>query len=728
MSRFPYQFFDQYIFRSSLFPFKEFIEKADNEKFSDEDLKKICSDPVFLEAVYLASPYLHGEIEKWMRVGESLSAKKEEKLRQTILKYYNRMSTRCTPFGLFAGVGLGVFDDSVHDEFNRKWVRDTKLDMHFLVALSQSLVKTPEIHKKILYFPNTSIYTVGRRIRYVEYEYIEGKRQYIISSIYRSQELDEILDIAKSGKTPDELIQILSRGEITQADAVDFINELIENQILVSQLEPNVSGGDFLNIMIRILMELGVEKEVNILKSIQRKLEELDEKIGNSIQLYNEAEELMRSFNIYYEKKFLFQTDLYFENTFKLPIHWKKELKKAIAFFNKINTSGIESDFEKFKKAFREKFDTKEVPLAYVMDTEIGIGYRQGQTAKALHPYLDDLIIPQVKEKKELQINLNSVQVILNRKIQDCLQQNQCSIKLFDEDFKDFEENWTGLPDTLSFMAEIFSDKEQEKLHLYRGGGSTAAELSARFCSEKSNINHFTKSIAEKEKELNPDIILAEIVHLPEARIGNIIRRPLLRDYEIPYLAASVLPEEKQIAIDDLYISLKNGRIILRSQKYNKEVRPYLTNAHNYSVDSLPVYHFLSDLYFQTHCSDLGFDWGSLARIYHFLPRVEYKNIILSKARWQIRKEDMSLLLSKTENRELFLSTFKIWRDKRKIPQWVQLIKLDNTQILNLENYDSVKLFMDTIETKKSVIIEEFLHHEKNDFAYQFVFSLYKNQ
>ncbi|HCM32602.1 lantibiotic dehydratase [Chryseobacterium sp.] len=277
-------------------------------------------------------------------------------------------------------------------------------------------------------------------------------------------------------------------------------------------------------------------------------------------------------------------------------------------------------------------------------------------------------------------------------------------------------------------MAEIFSDKEQEKLHLYRGGGSTAAELSARFCTEKSNINHYTKNIAEKEKELNPDIILAEIVHLPEARIGNIIRRPLLRDYEIPYLAASVLSEEKQIAIDDLYISLKNGRIILRSQKHNKEVRPYLTNAHNYSVDSLPVYHFLSDLYFQTHCSDLGFDWGSLARIYHFLPRVEYKNIILSKARWRIRKEDVSLLLSKTENRELFLSTFKIWRDKRKIPQWVQLIKLDNTQLLNLENYDSGKLFMDTIETKKSVIIEEFLHHEKNDFAYQFVFSLYKNQ
>lgn len=728
MSRFPYQFFDQYIFRSSLSPFNDFLQKASNEKFSDVDLKNICSDPIYLEAVYLASPYLHGEIEKWMRAGESFSEKKQDKLRQTILKYYNRMSTRCTPFGLFAGIGLGIFDDNANDDFDRKCVRDTKLDMHFLVALSQNLVKIPEIHKKILYFPNTSIYTVGRRIRYVEYEYLEGKRQYVISSIYRSEELDEILDIAKNGKTPDELIQILSRGEITQADAVEFVNELIENQILVSQLEPNVSGEDFLNIIIKILTDLELETEVNILKSIQRKLDKLDEKIGNLTELYQEAEELMSSLSLNYEKKFLFQTDLYFENTFKLPIHWKKELKKAIVFFNKINTSGKESDFEKFKKAFREKFDTKEVPLAYVMDTEIGIGYKQGNSTRALHPYLDDLIIPQVKEKKELRVNLNAVQVILNKKIQDCLQGNQSSIELFDEDFKDFEENWTGLPDTLSFMAEIFSDKGQEKLHLYRGGGSSAAELSARFCSEKSNINDYTKRIAEKEKELNPDIILAEIVHLPEARIGNIIRRPLLRDYEIPYLAGSTLPKEKQIAIDDLYISLKNDKLILRSQKHNKEVRPYLTNAHNYSSDSLPVYHFLSDLYFQTHCSDLGFHWGDLKRIYHFLPRVEYKNIILEKAKWQIRKEDINPLLFNTEKEDLFLSTFKIWRNKRKIPQWVQLIKLDNTLVLNLENYDSAKLLVDTLETKKSITIEEFIHHEKSDFAYQFVFSLYKNQ
>ncbi|MFP3599284.1 lantibiotic dehydratase family protein [Chryseobacterium sp. SIMBA_029] len=735
MPRFPYQFFDEYVVRSPLFSLKDFIEKTDRDEIPDEVLREICTDPVFQEAVYLASPYLHGEILKWLNSEGKFSSRQHEKLKDTVLKYYSRMSTRCTPFGLFSGVGLGTFNTDISTSISNNQqpitntqIRDTKLDMHFLVALSETLAKIPEIKSKLLFYPNTSIYRVGSRIRYVEYTYAEGKREYVISSAPNSKELNQLLKFVEKGKTIVQITETLINDEITEEDAAGFIEELIENQVLVSELEPNVSGVDFLDAIIAVVQKFGARNYADILVSIQKKLEHVDMKFGNSVSLYAEVEELMKFFNINYEQKYLFQTDLYFNNTFQLPITWKKELKKAITFVNRMTLFNKDTVFETFKKAFYERFETEEVPLTYVLDTEIGIGYKQNIQTKGLHPYLEDINLPGKVIKPELNLRLNPVQIILNKKIQDNLLDRAFSIELREDDFKNFEEHWEDLSDTLSFMTEIVSDSGQEKLFFNGGGGSSAGDLLARFCSEKSEIKTLVKAIAEKEKALNPDVISAEIVHLPEARIGNVIRRPLLREYEIPYLAQSALPQEKQISVEDLYISIKNDRIVLRSKRLNKEVEPYLTNAHNYSADSLPVYHFLCDLYSQHKRSGLSFYWGDLRKIYRFLPRVEYKNIILSKARWKINEEDINMLLSVMDSKDEFLSALKTWRVKRQMPKWIQWAQSDNTLVLNLENYTSATLFITTIQGRKSIRVEEFLYHEKEDFARQFVFSLYKDQ
>src|SRR5690606_24868842 len=105
-----------------------------------------------------------------------------------------------------------------------------------------------------------------------------------------------------------------------------------------------------------------------------------------------------------------------------------------------------------------------------------------------------------------------------------------------------------------------------------------------------------------------------------------------------------------------------------RSKKLNKEVKPYLTNAHNYYTNTLPVYHFLSDLYSQNTRSGLYFSCGGLEHIYAFLPRIEYDSIILSKARWKITEKDISSLKLLSSDKEDFLVELGKWRSKRKLP------------------------------------------------------------
>jgi hypothetical protein len=735
MSRFPYQFFDEYVVRTPLFTYKSFVEKFGKEEISNDELKEICTHPVFLEAIYLASPYLYEEVMQWL-LGKNLPLKQYQKLKNTILKYYSRMSTRCTPFGLFAGVGLGKFSLETSNIFTNKifnyqlstdnMVRDTKLDMHFLVSLAQHFVQLPEIRNKLLFFPNNSIYKVGYNIRYIEYQYTGGKREYIISSAPLSEELQQILDFSKQGKTIQQIAEILIDEEITKEEVIEFVEELIDNQVLVSEFEPNVSGNDFLDTLIFVLNRIDAKVEIEKLALIKEKLGELDKNIGNPIFLYAEIEELIKTFKTEYEQKYLFQTDLYNESGFTLPSNWKKELKKGISFLNKITLEQRQTEFSEFKKAFYERFETEEVPLLYVLDTEIGIGYKQNVSTKGIHSYIEDLMLSSSKKNQHKNIQLTSVHMILNEKLQEALLDNQHSIELTDEDFRDFEESWHDLPDSISIMTEIISENNQEKLFLNTSTGSSAANLLGRFCSEKSEVQNLMKNITRKEQELNPNDILAEIIHLPESRIGNVIRRPTLRQYEIPYLAQSLLQTENQIPVEDLYISLKNNKIVLRSKKLNREIKPYLTNAHNYYTNTLPVYHFLSDFYSQNIRSGLHFSWGGLEHIYKFLPRVEYNNIILSKARWKVSEKDIFSLESSILGRDEFLLKLRNWRNKRKIPVLVQWAKSDNTLTMNLENYDMAKLFIQVVKSEKLIFIEEFIYNENDDFKREFIFPMYK--
>lgn len=736
MSQFPYHFFEEYVVRTPLFSHKNFTQKFHTDEISDLDLKEICSDSVFKEAIYLASPNLYYELNQWLHSEKKLSTSQHQKLKNTLIKYYTRMSTRCTPFGLFSGGGLGKYKETENQkssDYNQLQVRDTKLDMHILVSLAKTLEKNPDIKNQIQYFPNNSIYTIGKKIRYVEYEYKEGKREYIISSAPLSEELSQILNFSKQRKTISQIAEVLISEEITHEEAKEFLEELIDNQVLVSELEPNVSGGDFLDTLIAVLSRIEAKNETAVLISIKNKLTELDVNIGNQVSLYLEIEDLIKSFQTDYEQKYLFQTDLYFKEEFTISTHWKQEIKKGLSFLNKITLLNKDTSFEHFRKAFYERFETQEMPLSYVLDAEIGIGYLQNKSVKGIHPYLEDLKLPNTQKKQNLHIQITPFQKILNEKLQEASLENRFTITLDDDDIKDFEEKWNDLPDTLSVMAEIISENNHEKLCIRSIGGSSAANLLGRFCSEKSSLQKLTQEITKKEEMLRLDQhdnneILAEIVHLPEARIGNVIRRPLLREYEIPYLAASVLPEEKQIPVNDLYISLKNGRIILRSKKLNKQIKPYLTNAHNYHQNALPVYHFLCDLHSQNIRTGLYFSWGSLSQIYKFLPRVEYRNIILSKAQWNIIDKDIASLELLMNNKNKFISQMKIWRSKRQIPQWIQLIKSDNTLPMNLENYDMAKLFVLTIKSVKSITIAEFLYNGNDDFMREFIFPMYKEK
>ena len=171
----PYDNFDNFVLRTPLLPLNFFQKLTAQDTVSQDQIKEVFKNPVVSEAIFLASPSLYFEALKWAEDPE----KDNQKLAYSILKYISRMSSRCTPFGLFAGCALGTISkDPDHNEKELELnkpeenKRHTRLDMNYLVALSQDLIRSENIKKQLLFYPNTSIYKTVNQLRYVEYKYI----------------------------------------------------------------------------------------------------------------------------------------------------------------------------------------------------------------------------------------------------------------------------------------------------------------------------------------------------------------------------------------------------------------------------------------------------------------------------------------------------------------------------------------------------------------------------
>ncbi|WP_164914113.1 lantibiotic dehydratase family protein [Aquimarina sediminis] len=695
-------------------PLNFYYELTKEKNIPLKKFKDIWEDGIIKEAIFLASPELYSEIEKWLS-GQLKDVQKSKRLESSLLKYISRMSSRCTPFGLFAGCCIGTFGETTGIELvdDRKHQRQTRFDMNFLVAFSQKLAKETIVKKQLQWYPNNSLYRIGDQYRYVEYGYNKyNRREHSIEAVTYSDYLEVIIENAKFGKKIKELALLLVDDEISYEEAEAFIDELIDNQILISEIEPSVTGEDFLEQLEKCLGRLdGVEAILNEIYHYKMFLEQIDQKLGNKDKEYLRLSERVAKLDTPFELKYLFQTDMYTQaKSNQLSVRWGYKLKRAMTLLNRISSSSSETHLQRFKDAFVKRYETQEIPLATALDTEIGIGYLQHQDANDSTSFLDGLDIP-YKPLLEQKVHWSDVHEILNAKLQKIGRENQYTLLLEDKDFEHLDLDWNDLPDTMSAMVQVAKIEGEEKMILSSMGGSSAANLLGRFSTGNELILKHVDNIVSIEQEIGQDQILAEIVHLPESRTGNVIRRATIREYEIPYLGKSNVPARKQVFVEDIMISVKYGRIVLRSKILNKEIIPRLTNAHNYSANALPVYHFLCDVQNQNKRPGIGFYWGEAIEKKVFLPRVVYKDFILAKARWKIKTSDLLFLKERDK-----VSAVNEWRVKHRIPSLIQLIDGDNTLLINLENNTSIDMWLNAIKNRETCVLEEFLFAEEGKF------------
>lgn len=699
----PYSNFEKFSFRVPVLPFN----------FNDKDF---IHSAIFNEAIFLASNEL------WT---ESFGNKKEIDTRIwfSLLKYFSRMKSRCTPFGLFAGVGMGTIGGISEIILNgfESFKSNTRLDMNYLCMLSEYLNSIEIIRDQLLFFPNSSLYKLWKRYRYVEFKTQNGIRKHFLSEIEFNEIIETVLTLSEKGILRIKLIKNLINLGFEELEATEFINELIDSQIIVSDLDIQLTSDDMLMSMIDKLDTLkNKTSHLMVLKLIKEKLSLLDSmKLGTRNEIYSGIEEEIKKLNINYSKKYLFQSDTFvqpMQNKSSLSIADVNSIKEGIAVLNKL-FSPIEDKEEilllkQFTEKFYARYEEEEIPLVEALDSDIGIGF--GDWFSGSIDNNNSLIegifqIGKNQQKNEYELN-KKTEALLFQKYIECINEDKYELILTDNDIDSFSEEWKDLPPTLSAIIEVINVGDFNRpsfINLLGLGTSSAANYLGRFCYLSDSLNSHVKEIIEKESSLveSNNTLIAEIIHLPESRIGNVLFRPGHRLYEIPYLARPSVEQEKTISINDLMISVPFGKYIqLRSIKHNKIVIPRLTSAHNFTQKALPIYHFLGLLQFQGLRATFLFNWGTTLDKKKFLPRVIYKNIVLSPAQWTISDNDLTNMPRVTDSK--FMDWALEFKKSRGIANKVLLPNKDNKLLIDFDDPELVRLLFH-FSKGKGFVLEE---------------------
>lgn len=701
-----YHHYNGYVIRKPVFSYDILFSQNGETLNLNEVITELIKSDFFLSAMYWSSPELYNTIILYKQ--GKLKEEKKQKLLHTLKKYALRSSTRSTPYGLFAGCCYKSMEQNSFENSFRK----VRIDMGLLDELKTLIEKDNTVRGYLKYTRNNTAYEIADNFRFIEPLWEKNKKKYQLSSIEKSEYIQKVCDNLKTKVLTIDEIKLLISADFEDDEVEEFIWGLIDSGILISELQLGLTLADDTETVMTVLRKIkkkrinAAEKYLQILEKINRCKELINTTTPEYLPVdeMNEIRQLLAAVNI--TSTHIFHVDFRRQDNSGELINnmLLKNITEAVNFL--WNAAPVDSSAEKqlqqFKNIFRIRYESQEIPLTQVLDNESGIGY---PSENSIGNILESSILTDVKIDKQglRKTGPNGLNEdwLLN-KIKLC-SKDQSVIEITDSDIKNQKtNNRDNLSHSFSVMGTFCTN---QTFFLQNVSNNHALSLLGRFAYLDDGINRLCTQIITAERDANPNVAFAEILYIPEDRVGNISRRPVFTDYEIPILTTSGLPTENQILLSDIMVSIQDDEIILRSEKLNKRIIPRLSSAHNFNNTAVSAYKFLCTLQLQ-HTSALGINFNYENSKKRFFPRIVYKNIVLHRACWLLQKSD----ITKIVNARFPLDELKKYIEKWNVNRYVVLVNGDNELFLDVKNESYLNILIEELKSASFTCLAEWMH------------------
>lgn len=699
-----------------------------NHFFNNVELT-INNTKAFEEAIAIASPNLYEGLFK-----EEIREKKIRNKEISLKKYYTRMSTRATPFGLFSGIGVGKVSDRTELELcdSTKFNKVASVDMKWLFKVIKNVEETLcKQSTSVMVQTNNMVYKLGKNY------FLEEQSNLGQEDFYRSEKIEHIrlsstklLEYVFSlTRNPIEISLLIEKvskyvHENDFKKIQSYIQNLLNNEFLVSSLRPPLVNSSPLDYFINQLEKHKIENDIaSKLIELRKKIYTYNKmEIGSGVDIFQNIKELMKDLT-YNEQLIKVDYRLAFNNPPSLNQNVANDaMLAASALWNISNQQEGLPWLKDYRLKFIEKYGLNQlVNINVVVNSTFGIGYPKGYE----------------EQKLELENNENNnyqLSLALSTKYIESIKNKFSPVILDDNDLEDLSchTNQDKAPNSGELYFYLYGDSNGHSYSDY------AIEVSNLISSYDigNTFGRFSNLLDDEEIEaINDDrekvnqklnsigILNVELSEIPSigknanvaTTITNLNTKLNLRTVNF----------NESIDLEDIYVGVTLDRMFLYSKKHKKQLIFTSNNMLNYLSGS-KIFRFLREVSLECYKMLAPIDIRIPIQI-PVSPRIQWRNIILKPAEWILNKED---LFSKTDSMDIEM--FKEYKKEYFLPRYIWINNKDNR--LLVDTLDNIQLNILSQELKrhnKIIVTEDIVsametlklpvHREKEQFYSEFV-------
>ncbi len=673
---------------------------------NEESQLSLLSDTRIQRAIAVGSASLLGTVERFKQSG--LTRRDAERMRAKLLRYQIRMSTRPTPFGLFAGVALSSWGTQT-DIIIRSTcaLTRTRPDMAWLMEFMLAVEANPAIRKRLGYFANPLAVIEADRFALAERAPMGKGGPGLPVSVRATGAVKQALLLARSPILHETLVARLCEliPSATPEKVEKLLTGLWEQTFLLTDLRPPMTCESPARYVAERLAQIPeAAEELTRLNAFLAAASDWDRM---------EAEDNSKAFGVLLaqagvpadgSKGTPVQVDMATSIEGRLGNALAIEAARAAELLLRLSPwpRGL-SSLASYRQSFMGRYGhDREVPLLELLNPHRGLG------APSMHGHGSTGPEPaKVAERAQTLLQL-ACSALHNRE----------RAVLLDEKWLARLETWRSNVETAPLSMDInilvaaasaaAIDKGDFMLVVGPNLGAMAGGRNlGRFADLLgTDGQQALERTAAAEQAHAPNHLWAELVYLPSNfRSANVVIRPPVRSHEIPLGVMAGVPPAGVIPLNELVVGIENNRFYVRWTAADKRVM--FSSGHMLNLHTAPpVGRFLVDLSLDGKAIFSSFDWGQV-EIFPYLPRVQAGRIVLRPAQWRIQKDDFTI-----GTNDAYRNSLDRWRAQWDVPQHVFLTIGDNRLVLDL-NQDAqaaeLKAELQKLPVGGSVIVQEVL-------------------